>query len=424
MPHLGESKAVHYEMVIRVHNRMIFKTLEKAYQKGLIIGQDELIKQIQNLPDGFVVQKMSKISGDSVEIEKNTLRIKKLGKFTLELLLAPKGGNKLLEKTVQATIIIKKQKAPKINFELLKRKYAVSGEITAKDIENQLRPLALAQDYVLHEITKIDDTDLLLKKSKTLQMRQKTGKTNITFVFRHPFKEDLTLTGAFEITKTSPENFNFKKLSKPYQDNGRFLEKDILANLQLGDTKGYTLKNVERFSDPAFKKLDPVTKEILFVEKLGTFTVDLVLEHPTKEGAKVRADFQITRGKAENLLIDKITKKYQENLKITPDRIFTLIGGNKNNYSITNIDVTTNPTATKIGRNLNINKIGKFTAQIFLEHPLKEKKDIIADFQIDKGNALLFTFTPLVMDFQIGGWADSKSRFGKSNPARCAKNRL
>lgn len=424
VPHFGEQKALEYEMIIEVSMEMIFQKLEKVYENNLTILASALIAQVENLPKGYEILRISNVKDNNNGIAKidnksKSLKISKVGKFTFDMLLGPKGGGSpLLQKTIQCPVEIKKQKAPNISLDLLQKAYATNGIFTTQDIEGVLKPPALANGYVLKSIGRIQDSDLLSKQNKTLKMKNKAGSTKVTFVFTHPFKEDKTLTGDVKIQKLPPETFGFTRLPKKYSDNGRFSKNEILGNLTGGDKAGYTvIKDVENFSAADFKKLDPVTKEILFAKKLGKFNATVILQHPYKRDSRVNAAFEITKGDKEILTTSgPLIVKYElpavtgRPLRIASAQIFAHLEGNKNGYIVSNItSITDANIAISFGNELSILKIGPFQANVFLTHPLKKDTDLLVSFEIKKGDAIPFTFTDLKIPFDP---ADSKIRKG------------
>ncbi len=136
----------------------------------------------------------------------------------------------------------------------------------------------------------------------------------LTLVFEHSAKVDVTLTGKeFKITKGRAESLTWRKQTKVYS-SGEITHAQLLAGVQ-GSKTGYTIKTVNITNHGGMTSARVTgsgrAAKITSYNKVGTFTLTLVLQHDTKEDVTLRnAAFEITKANAESLSWTKQKKHF------------------------------------------------------------------------------------------------------------------
>ena len=210
---------------------------------------------------------------------------------------------------------------------------------------------------------------------------------------------------SLKLEKTTAESLRFNKRTKKFATGGKFTTADILAGVQ-GTKTDYTVKNITTIS-PNIVTFSSSAKTLNFNSRAGSFNATIILEHPTKLDATIqKCAFEIRKATAESLRFNKITKKLATGGKFTTTEILGGVQGNKTDYTVKNITLTTNNLVTvSASKELNFRgRIGSFTATIVLEHPAKLDATITdAQFEITKGNAESLTFNKKTKKFATGG---------------------
>ncbi len=225
----------------------------------------------------------------------------------------------------------------------------------------------------------------------------KAGTLTLTLVFEHSAKVDVTLTGKeFEIRKAGAESLTWRKQTKVYS-SGEITHAQLLAGVQ-GSKTGYTIKTVNITNHGGMTSARVVgsgrAAKITSYNKVGTFTLTLVLQHNTKEDVTLRnAAFEITKANAESLTWTKQTKHFNSGGEITnADLLVGVTGSGKNGYTIKTVTITNkNGTGARVagsGRAAKItsyNKVGTLTLTLVLEHDAKKDVTLTgAKFEIYK----------------------------------------
>ncbi len=245
----------------------------------------------------------------------------------------------------------------------------------------------------------------------------KAGTLTLTLVFEHSAKVDVTLTGKeFEIRKAGAESLTWRKQTKVYS-SGEITHAQLLAGVQ-GSKTGYTIKTVNITNHGGMTSARVVgsgrAAKITSYNKVGTFTLTLVLQHNTKEDVTLRnAAFEITKANAESLTWTKQTKHFNSGGEITnADLLVGVTGSGKNGYTIKTVTITNkNGTGARVagsGRAAKItsyNKVGTLTLTLVLEHDAKKDVTLTgAKFEIYK-----------IFDITISGVVTLKSSVDRNS---------
>ena len=178
-----------------------------------------------------------------------------------------------------------------------------------------------------------------------------------------------------KIKKSPAEKLTFQKVTEAFSSGAIISTAEIIGGVQ-GTKTGYTLKSVSNLDPNDIVSLTGSAPNFsLTVLKRGSFTATLVLEHPTKADVTITgAQFEITKGTAESLTFQKVTKQFSSGGKFTTADILGGVQGNKTGYTVKDI-TTLNPdnlVTVTVAKELHFNgRAGSFTATIILQHPIK-----------------------------------------------------
>ena len=304
-----------------------------------------------------------------------------------------------------------KKPAENLTFQKFTQPFS-SDKIKATDI------LAKVQGekggYTLKEIKDITPKDVLTITGKApnfIITINKIGTVTATIVLQHKDKKDATIAKAsIEITKATAERLTFQKVSKVFTSGGSFATADILAGVQ-GTKTGYTLKSISTLSPSGVANASGSAPNIVLnITKAGTFTATIILQHNEKADVTItNCQFEITKGDAEKLTFQKITKKFTSGGTIDNAKIMSHIQGNKTGYTLKSItELAPNNVARVTGTAPNLaltmTKLGAFSATITLQH--NDKKDAIitgAQFELSTKTVENLTFTKRTKAFATGG---------------------
>ena len=278
--------------------------------------------------------------------------------------------------------------AEKLTFNQRIKKFSNGGSFSNDEI------LAGVQGnktgYKLKNITAVTPTDMswvIGNKPHLGLTLNKIGTFTATIILEHPTKKDATIENAsFEIIATPAEKLTFSKRTKRFS-NGKFSSGDILQGVQ-GNKTGYTLKSITSINPTDIADVNGVAPYLsLSMNKGGTFTAVLILEHPSKGDAVItNASFEITShttppAPAEKLTFKGLRKAFSGSMVFTSAEIIKGVQGNKTGYTLKTITaVKPANIAGIIGSkpyfSVTLNKIGVCTATIILEHPTKKDATI------------------------------------------------
>ncbi len=246
----------------------------------------------------------------------------------------------------------------------------------------------------------------------------KIGTLTFTLVLKHPSKADVTITGAqFELTKGSRESLTWVRQSKPYRSGGEISNSELLAGVTGSGKGGYTIKTVRIINNGGITSVrvsgSGTAAKITSYHKIGTLTLTLVLEHPTKADSTITgAQFELTKGSAERLTWVRQNKPYSLGGEISNSELLAgVTGSGKGGYTIKTVTITdrgiTNAHVLGSGRAAKIisyNKAGTFMLTLVLEHPTKADATITsAQFELTKNSAESLVWYRQNKTYSLGG---------------------
>ena len=375
------------------------------------ISSEEVLKNVKGTKKGYTLKEVKNISDSAIAtFEKKEkeffIKLKKVGKFTADIVLAhPVYRDFTFSKVV---FEIKKSVAEKLTSPKLSKNFATKGTFSEQEI---LKNITGKKDgYTLKEISNLNPTDFAkINSDKKSISFLKPGNFTANILLEHPTKQDVSISKAqFEIKKSAAEKLTFPKLSKNFATKGTFSEQEILKNIT-GKKDGYTLKEISNLNPTDFAKINSDKKSISFL-KPGTFTANILLEHPTKQDVSIpKAAFEIAKAVSKNqLTFPKLSENFATNGIFSEQEILNNITGKKDGYTLKSIS-NLNPTGiAKINSNkksISFLKPGNFTANILLEHPTKQDVTIQkAPFEIAKATSRnQLTFPKLSKNFTDKG---------------------
>ena len=383
-------------------------TFEKLTLDKNSVSASELLKQVKEKEKSGYRLKIIEVKDKTfAEIQGKApdfrLLIKKEGQFELVITLEKEGYE---DAKINAVVAFKR--ALQLVFtELVTAKKI----ITATDLLDQIKE---REGYTLKDITLEDKTFGVVSGQKPdfVLTIQKIGRFKIKLVLEKKGGEDLDLEGMITITSEkdpAPTDLKFSKLILKY--TGSAIDKDGILNQLQGTRTGYTLKSITKKSGAtSILNIGGTAPDFsLRVEEIGIITLNIILEHPLKKDADLDFELEIQKGAAAvSIQFPEFSKAYLEGSNFTAKEIQNnLTGLQKSGYTLKEIKNLSNAICVinSDKKSLKFNKkIGRFTATLILEHPLKEDVTIQnAAFEITEGDAPVLTFPKLSKPFVSGG---------------------
>ena len=293
------------------------------------------------------------------------------------------------------------------SFTKITKQYDSGNRFTTNDILGAIR--GSKTNYTLKSITAVSPSGIASASGTAPNLSltmTKAGNFTATIILEHPTKRNVSIPSCeFEITKLpAPTNLAFSKRTEPFVSGGSFTTAEILEGVQ-GTKTGYTVKDITNFNTNIVT-LTPA-KALNFKNVIGNFTATITLEHPTKRDVVLTgAEFEITKGAAETLTFQKVSKAFTSGGKFSTADILAGVQGTKDGYTIKDI-TTLNPTniaTVSAAKELDFSgNLGSFTATIILEHPTKYDATITkAEFEVTKRAAETLTFEKVYKVFAAG----------------------
>ena len=395
---------------------LTFNKRTEPFVSGGKFTTAEILAEVSGNKANYTIKEIANLSADIVELTtaKKALNFKSVaGSFTATIIL--EHPTKQDVSIAGAQFEISKTAPPRLTWTNQNKLFASGGEITNADILAGLTSVNVAdkQGYAIKSVAITDaaGTGATVDGAGTsakITSYTKAGTLTLTLVFEHSTKQDVTLTGKqFEITKLpAPTNLAFTKRTEPFVSGGSFTTAEILAGVQ-GTKDGYTVKEIASLSADIVT-LTTAKKALNFKNVIGSFTATITLEHPTKRDVVLTdAQFEITKGAAERLTFQKVSKAFASGGKFSTADILAGVRGTKTGYTVKDI-TTLNPTniaTVSASKELDFSgHLGSFTATIILEHPAKDDA-IIANcaFEVTKGAAETLTFEKVYKPFATNG---------------------
>ena len=270
-------------------------TFRKLVTTKSSITSQEILSQIDN-HTGYKVKSITLKDASFGSVTGTTPNLKitltKYGNFTADLVLSKTGH---LDATIKGAAFERTTNilpAPDdLTFSTLQKTYTGSGSFTANEILAQVN--GTKAGYTLKAIQDLSPVGIasIAPDKKSIQFI-KVGNFTATLVLGHASKAEATIKGAqFEIVKEkAPTDLSFDKLTRT--DKFTVTAAELLNNLR-GTKTGYRLEAVS-FADSSYGTVTGTKPSFaLNLKKVGDFTVNLTLEHDTKEDISILAAIQL-----------------------------------------------------------------------------------------------------------------------------------
>ena len=197
----------------------------------------------------------------------------------------------------------------------------------------------------------------------------KGGKFTADVVLEHANYFDVTIKGAeFEVSVPS---FRFSKLVRHVGGGTKVSAVEILGNISGAKVGGYQLKSIT-VNDASYARVTGVKPNLgLELLKVGNFTADVVLEHANYFDVTIKgAEFEVS---VPSFRFSKLVRHVGGGTKVSTVEILGNISGAKvGGYQLKSITVNdasyARVTGVKPNLGLDLLKVGKFTADVVLEH--------------------------------------------------------
>ena len=352
---------------------LIFRKLVTA--KSSITSQ-EILSQIDN-HTGYKVKGITlkdtsfgSVTGATPDLK---ITLTKHGNFTADIVLSKTGH---LDATIKDAAFERTvSPAPDdLTFTTLQKTYSSGGRFTANEILGQIN--GTKEGYRLKAIQDLSPTGIasIAPDEKSIQFI-KAGNFTATLVLGHDAKDEVTVKGAqFEITKEkAPTNLSFDKLT--LADKFKVTAVELLGNLR-GTKAGYQLKAVS-FADSSYGTVTGTRPDfVLNLKKPGDFTVNLTLEHDTKEDVSISALIRLVVTK---LSFSKYIHTASDGKTIKGGDLMKNVLGAVG-YSLKSITLKDTSFGTVSGTDITLKKTGAFNATLTLSKAGKDE-DIAAEIE-------------------------------------------
>ncbi len=280
----------------------------KVYSPAGEISNAELLGGVRGTKTGYRIKSVqitsdSSSSGATVSGSGAGAKIVGYRKATiLTLTLVLEHGTKPQKTLSNAMFEIRKMPVPAdLTWRKQSKVYSVGGEISNAELLNGLSGTKIGYRVKTLTISDVRGTSARVSGTGTsakIVGYTKVGILTLSIVFEHDTKEDKNITGgAFEITKGSAPSLSWTKQKKIYTNGREITNADLLAGVTGSGKTGYTIKTVRITNTNgtgARVSGSGRAAKIISYNKVGTLTLTLVLEHPSKEDATIsNAQFEI-----------------------------------------------------------------------------------------------------------------------------------
>lgn len=367
-----------------------FTPLSKILSAGFF-GETEIFKNIENIEGHKTLYQIKKLENIQpprmAQISSNgkSLIMKgQIGNFTADIIL--EHPNKEDSKIQNAAFEITRNASEKLGFLKLSKLYKDKTFTSSEIFENIT---GKKEKYTLKEIKNIQPFNIvrISASKKSLEMfNYKTGIFTADLILEHPQKEQAIVNATFEIVKNDKEPLTFQKYIAKL-GHANILETQILGNIK-GNWQNYRIQEITNVMPPNMANIAADKTYLIHNNTLGTFTADLILEHPIKKNTTIPAIFEVEKQDAEILSFRPVTKTHTQAMRpITQNEIQANLLGNSSGYTL-KIIITILPYDAGIPVRTNIatsnDYIGNFTATMVFEHPIKKDAQVIGRFNITK----------------------------------------
>ncbi len=407
---------------------LTFEKLTKEYTKGGYLNATEILKHVKGKKDGYTLKEITDLFPNDIVRVNGTapnlrLEFEQVGVFRALLRLKHNATSDLDVTISNAAFEITKGDAPSdLRWNKQSKTYHFGGEISNAEILAGLN--GTKKGYRVKTVTITNSGGTRASVSGMGTSAKIVGYTNLgtltlSIVFEHDTKEDKTITGAeFEITKASAPSLNWIKQRKVFSSGGEITNANLLAGVTGIGKVSYTIKTVTitnygGMTSARVSGSGTATK-ITSYTKIGTFTLTLVLAHPTKEDVTLRnAQFEIIRDSAPVLNWTNQRKAFSSGGEITSANLLAgVTGSGKAGYTIKTVTIVdyggmTSARVSGSGSAVRITgyrKAGTLTFNLVLAHPTKDDVTLRnAQFQITKAGAPRLAWTNQRKVFSSGG---------------------
>ena len=374
------------------------------------ITKAQILSQITGVKRGYVLESIVITSGSSVAAVGGSkpdfsIGIKTAGSFKATIILVRPDYTK--QQIDQCGFTINKGAKPtNLGFVEFEHSILAGNSIGAADIIKNVT--GDKGGYVVKSIGSVSDGSVAAVSSsgKGLSIK-KQGSFTVTLVLEKSNYQDATLTGAsFRITGNQPApSLSFNKLTRSYGGNKIITKDALLGQIPESSKAGYALKSIS-ISKGSMAKVSGTAPDLqIDVQKAGVFTATLVLEKSGFVDATISASFEITRIAAPlDLAFGTLSAGFSGRIDAV-----TLLGqvtGTKTGYKLKEIVFGDSSYGSVSGTAPNLQmdllKVGRFSATITLARENYEDAALAANFIISKGTAPSLSFDAYIGTFSSG----------------------
>ena len=382
-----------FEIIRANAETLIFTKITEKFTSGGTIDKAKIMSHITGNKTGYTIKSINALTPTGVASASGTapniyLSMTKVGTFNATITL--QHSTKQDATITGAQFELTAKTVENLTFTKITKAFSTGGKFTTAEI------LAGVQGnktgYTIKNIAVSKDI-VTVSSSKTLDFKNVAGSFTATIILQHSTKADVTIANCeFEITKTAAPTLTWTKQAKAFASSGEITNANLLSGLTgtVADKGGYAIKTVTISKDDASTGArvngSGTSAKIKNYTKIGTLTLTLVFENPTKADVTIAdCEFEITKGTAPALTWTKQDKAFASRGEITnADILAGLTSVNvadKQGYAIKSVEITdadgTDARVDGSGTSAKITsytKIGTLTLTLVFEH--STKKDV------------------------------------------------
>ena len=400
---------------------LIFTKITEKFTSGGTIDKAKIMSHITGNKTGYTIKSINALTPTGVASARGTapniyLSMTKVGTFNATITLQHSTKQDVV--ITNCAFELTAKTVENLTFNKITKAFSTGGKFTTAEI------LAGVQGnktgYTIKNIAVSKDI-VTVSPAKTLDFKNVAGTFTATIILQHSTKADVTITNCeFEITKTAAPTLTWTKQDKAFASRGEITNANLLSGLTGADAdkRGYAIKSV-RITDKAGTGATVdgagTSAKIKNYTKIGTLTLTLVFENPTKADVTIAdCEFEITKGTAPALTWTKQAKPFASSGEITNANLLSGLTGttaDKQGYAIKSVEITdadgTDARVDGSGTSAKITsytKIGTLTLTLVFEHSTKKDVTLTGKlFEITKATAPALTWTKQTKVFARGG---------------------
>ena len=266
-----------------------FAALKRNYSGNKIITKAQILNQItatsrQSDWTGYVLKSIvltENVSLARVNNSKFEVTILKAGTFKARLTFT---RDSYVDALVTGTFEIAKVAAPSLGFTPISKKFGVSNTISKAEILGKIT--GDTTGYVLKSIVPSDNSFASVSAAFEMTLRRAGNFTATITLQRENYEDAVIKNCSFKIAPgDAPTDLRLTGFTREFSPMGTITAADIFAKIS-GKKDGYVLKSISITSGSDVARVSSNQKEIT-IQKLGTFTADIVLERANYEDATV-----------------------------------------------------------------------------------------------------------------------------------------